>query len=516
MKSWVTDMEMSYLSRAERISLALRSLYAAFGYEKYKMSRFEPYDFYAENRSFVAGDNILTFTDTNGRLMAMKPDVTMSIVKNYRGGEVRAVYNESVYRDEGDLGEFREIMQIGVERIGTIDFAAEEEVLRLAKLSLAELGEGYILDIGSPSLVLGLMEATDAPESAKKALLAAVNGKNAGLCGALCEKYALPDSVGAAWKTLCEVYGGAGDVIPALASIALNDKMESAAAELSEIAGSLGGVNVDFSIVTDLRYYNGVVFKGYLRGSHAPVLSGGRYDNLVHSLGKSAGAIGFAVYLESLGVESGESGAIRVALPKGRLGERVYELFESSGFGCPEMREKSRRLIFENESAGVSFFWAKPSDVPIYVERGAADIGVAGSDILEEYRPDVYELLDLGLGKCRMCVAAPESFKDDTSRPLRVATKFPNIARRYYSDLSREIDIIHLTGSIELAPIVGLSDVIVDIVETGGTLRENGLKPFETITDISARLIANRASYKFRTSAVLKLKKAVEAALSEG
>lgn len=509
-------MDMSFLTRAERISLALRSLYASFGYKPYKMSRFEPYDFYAENRSFVSGDNILTFTDTNGRLMAMKPDVTMSIVKNYRGGEVRAVYNESVYRDEGDLGEFREITQIGIERIGTIDSGAEAEVLRLAKLSLAELGEDFILDVGSASLVLGLMEATDAPESAKSALLRAVNGKNAGLCDAVCEKYSISGNTASAWKTLCEVYGSARDVLPALKNAALNDKMASAVDELKAISENIGDVNVDFSIVTDLRYYNGVVFKGYLRGSHAPVLSGGRYDNLVRSLGKSAGAIGFAVYLDTIGSESAQSGAVRIALPKGRLGERVYELFERSGFGCHEMRERSRKLIFENESGGVSFFWAKPSDVPIYVERGAADIGVAGSDILEEYRPDVYELLDLGLGKCRMCVAAPDAFEDDTSRPLRVATKFPNLARRYYTDLSREIDIIHLTGSIELAPIVGLSDVIVDIVETGSTLRENGLRPFETITDISARLITNRASYKFRTSAVLKLKNAIEAALSEG
>ena len=190
---------------------------------------------------------------------------------------------------------------------------------------------------------------------------------------------------------------------------------------------------------------------------------------------------------------------INVALPKGRLGESVYALFEQAGYGCPSIKEKNRKLIFENQEAGVSYFWVKPSDVAIYVERGAADVGVAGKDILLEYAPDIYELLDLHMGICRMCVAGPKDFADDTSRPLRVATKFPNIARRHYSDKSREIDIIHLNGSIELAPILGLSDVIVDIVKTGTTLKENDLVVIEEIVPISARLIANKAGYRFKT-----------------
>ncbi len=189
---------------------------------------------------------------------------------------------------------------------------------------------------------------------------------------------------------------------------------------------------------------------------------------------------------------------LNIALPKGRLGEKVYELFEAAGFGCPAMREPNRRLVFENESSGLRFFWAKPSDVAIYVEHGAADIGVAGKDILLEYSPDVYELLDLDMGKCRICVAGPRDFRDDLSNTLRVATKFPNIAKRYYAAQSRPIDIIKMNGSIELAPIVGLSDVIVDIVETGKTLEENGLVPLRTIVPVSARLIANKARFKFR------------------
>ena len=196
---------------------------------------------------------------------------------------------------------------------------------------------------------------------------------------------------------------------------------------------------------------------------------------------------------------------INVALPKGRLGETAYETLAAAGYDCPAILEKNRKLTFENPEKGVRYFWVKPSDVSIYVERGAADVGIAGRDILLEYRPDVCELLDLKLGRCRMCVAGPEDFYDDPNKTLRVATKFPHIAGEYYESRSRDIDIIKLNGSIELAPILGLSDVIVDIVETGTTLRENDLKVLTEFMPISARFIANRASYQFKRPQIDKL-----------
>ena len=201
---------------------------------------------------------------------------------------------------------------------------------------------------------------------------------------------------------------------------------------------------------------------------------------------------------------------INVALPKGRLGEKVYAMFEKAGYECPAIKESSRKLIFENKEKGVRYFWVKPSDVSIYVERGAADIGVAGKDILLEYSPDVYELLDLNMGKCRMAVAGKDDFYDDGSRTLKVATKFVNIAKRHYASKCRDIDIIKLNGSIEIAPILGLSDVIVDIVETGATLRENNLSVKETIVPISARLIANKSSFKFKTEEIEKIVKCMK------
>ena len=196
---------------------------------------------------------------------------------------------------------------------------------------------------------------------------------------------------------------------------------------------------------------------------------------------------------------------LNVALPKGRLGEKVYAMFEAAGYECPSIKENNRKLIFENEEKQVRYFWVKPSDVSIYVERGAADIGVAGKDILLEYEPNVYELIDLDIGKCHMAVAGPKDFTDDGTRTLRVATKFTNIAANYYDSIGRDIDIIKLNGSIEIAPILGLSDVIVDIVETGTTLRENNLEVKTKILPISARFIANKAAYNFKREQIDKI-----------
>lgn len=193
---------------------------------------------------------------------------------------------------------------------------------------------------------------------------------------------------------------------------------------------------------------------------------------------------------------------INVALPKGRLGEKVYKMFEDAGYPSPELLSQSRKLVFENHEKGIRYFWVKPSDVAVYVERGAADIGCVGKDILMEQGSEVYELLDLGIGKCQMAVAAPESFRDDLNQTLKVATKFVNVARDYYAAQGRDIDIIHLNGSIEIAPLLGLSDVIVDLVETGNTLRANNLQVLEYFQDISARVIANRAAFKFKNDEI--------------
>ena len=197
---------------------------------------------------------------------------------------------------------------------------------------------------------------------------------------------------------------------------------------------------------------------------------------------------------------------INIALPKGRIGSKSYSLLEQAGYPCPEILEPNRKLTFVNEEKGVRYFWVKPSDVAIYVERGAADVGVCGADILREYEPDVYELLDLGIGRCRMCVCGEKDFFENPEKTLKVATKFPNITGKYYEEAGRDIDIIKLNGSIEIAPLLGLSDIIVDIVETGNTLRENGLEVLAEILPISARFICNKVSFQFKNKEISKMR----------
>ena len=184
---------------------------------------------------------------------------------------------------------------------------------------------------------------------------------------------------------------------------------------------------------------------------------------------------------------------LNIALPKGRLGDQVYGMLRDAGYDCPAYEEKNRLLVLESPEKGVRYLLVKPSDVAIYVEHHAADVGIVGKDILLESCPDVYELLDLNIGKCRMAVAAPKGYVEDTDRTLRIATKYVNIAKKFYSEKNRDIEIIKLNGSIELAPILGLSDVIVDIVETGGTLKANNLAGIVELKIISAGFMASRS-----------------------
>ncbi|MBR6503568.1 MAG: ATP phosphoribosyltransferase, partial [Firmicutes bacterium] len=474
------------------------------------------------NKDFLISDSVITFTDRSGKLLALKPDVTLSIVKNtpdIPGVVQRVYYNESIYRPAKGSNAFKEIMQTGLECLGPIDNDTVCEVVLLALKSLQAISDDYVLDISHMGFVSAIMDDYFVPGEAQKKIVDYISDKNVHDIRKLADEYYLAWELVEQLTVLVSSYGRMDEVIAKLEPICTNEKMSAALGELKSLAETLEAegfsdhVNLDFSIVNDMNYYSGIVFKGYLQGIPTGALSGGRYDNLMQKMGRSTGAIGFAVYLDVLerldepenaeaetpAEEQAETAMINVALPKGRLGESVYELFDKAGFECPSIKEEGRKLVFESEKNRIRYFWVKPSDVHVYVERGVADIGVVGKDILLENEPDVYELLDLDIGKCRMAVAAKTDFRDDTEKTLRVATTFPNIARDFYTKKGREIDIIKLNGSIEIAPLLDLSDVIVDLVETGNTLKANGLEPIETIVPISARLIANKAGFKFKT-----------------
>ena len=512
-----TDMEfdLSTLQPKERASFALRALYEAAGCRKYHMGRFEEYSLYQANRSFLSSEQVITFTDLDGRLLALKPDVTLSIAKTAQpapGETLRYYYHENVYRPSAESHTFKEIGQMGLEFLGGVGEAEVQQAVCLAAQSLGQLGTDWVLEVSHMGYLFGLLDALQVPEDARAGLLRKLGQKNAHELRAAALAAGLDED---AADTLCRVLtlcGGYADTLPRAEALCRNDAMRAAVAELQGLAGPLeqagGAIRLDLTLAGEMEYYNGLVFQGYLKALPRPLLKGGRYDLLMQQFTPGAGAIGFAVYLDELDrlsaplppvqKNSTDKVMLNVALPKGRLGDKVYNLLAGIGYGCPEDYNATRKLVVENPAAGIRYFLVKPSDVAIYVEHGAADVGIVGKDILTEATADVYELLDTGLGRCRMCVAAPAGYRDDPSRPVRVATKFVNIAKRYYASMGRDIDIIKLNGSIELAPILGLSDVIVDIVETGTTLRENGLQVVTEFMPISARFIANKASYQFK------------------
>ena len=524
--------DLSDLQPKERASFALRALYEAAGCRKYHMGRFEEYGLYQENRSFLSSEQVITFTDLDGRLLALKPDVTLSIAKTAQpapGETLKYYYHENVYRPSAESHTFKEIAQMGLEMLGAVGEAQVQQAVGLAAKSLEQLGAAWVLELSHMGYLFGLLDALAVPETARPALLDLLREKNAHELRAAAKAAGLDDAGADTLCALLTLCGGCEETLARAEAFCKNDRMRAAAAELRALTRSLsaggGSVRLDLSLAGEMEYYNGLVFQGYLQGLPRPLLKGGRYDLLMQKFTPGADAIGFAVYLDELDRLSAPLPPVRqqktdrvmlnVALPKGRLGDKVYGLLSRIGYGCAEDYNATRKLVVENPEAGIRYFLVKPSDVAIYVEHGAADVGIVGKDILTEASADVYELLDTGLGRCRMCVAAPNDYQDDPSRPVRVATKFVNIAKNYYASIGRDIDIIKLNGSIELAPILGLSDVIVDIVETGTTLRENGLKVVTEFLPISARFIANKASYQFKHREVDRMLEQLRETLQE-
>ena len=502
--------DQSILKFDEKVVFTMRELFIKKGYRQFKMSKFEEYDLYSKNKEFLLNDGVITFNDTNGKLLALKPDVTLSIIKNSKdsAGEVQKYfYNENVYRIAEGSKTYKEILQTGLECIGDVKEKEVLEVTLLALESLKTISDTFVLQISNVALVEAILEENQIGGELKQQVLVALSQKNVGKAKELLTLEQFSNI-----KVFFENYESASEVLKQVEKICKKANTISVLENFSKFILSLcekgysKNVKIDFSVTSLDGYYSGIIFKGFINGIATKILSGGEYDNLLKKMGRTSSAIGFAVYLDELERFSEDQplddGYINVALPKGRLGEKVYDMFEKAGFECPAIKENNRKLIFENKEKKIRYFWVKPSDVTIYVERGSADIGVAGKDILLEYTPDVYELLDLNIGKCRMAVASKKDFIDDESKTLRVATKFKNIAQAYYTKKCRDIDIIHLNGSIEIAPILGLSDVIVDIVETGKTLLENNLIPFETIVPISARLIANKSAFGFKAKRI--------------
>ena len=300
---------LSVLSKEELTSFTLRALYSEYGYEKYRMSKFEEYDLYVQNKDFLISENVITFTDTDGKLMALKPDVTLSIIKNSKdsfSGVMKVYYNENVYRVSKGTRTYKEIMQAGLECLGEVTDEVLTEVLYLAAKSLDVISENNVLEISSLDVVTGVVNAFELSEEGKKKLFICLGEKNVAGVKAVCAEEGLTEAQTAIVCQLVTVYGEPSKVLDKLDVFKINKSTTAAVESLKGILFELKklGVSeklcVDFSVVNDMKYYNGLAFKGFIEGIPTGILSGGQYDKLMRKMKKSSNAIGFAVYLDEL------------------------------------------------------------------------------------------------------------------------------------------------------------------------------------------------------------------------
>lgn len=509
----------------EQLALKLRKLYRDHHFKPYHLSSFEEYDLYNQAKNYLNDAEVITFTGGDGRIMALKPDITLSIVKNTPNQEVRKVYyDEDVYRHDRQNEEYLRIHQIGLEYIGEIHKTQEVEVLALAIKSLSFAGNG-VLDLSH----MGVLQAvcTHFPRELEEQVIQAIQQKSGHQLQQLAKKAGLSverRQALADFMTLSgefeAIYPKALEILQLFDGTAPLEELYSRVASLKEQQEIPKNVTLrlDFSIVNDTAYYSGLLFQGFIESTQQPFLFGGRYDTLLQRQGKKQSGIGFGITLKRNGNRFEETpdiqnNLLRIALPKGRMAEKTYQLLVQAGLASENIFEENRKLIVEDIEKNLQFFLVKPSDVAIYVEHGVADLGVIGKDVLDESQPSVYELLDLKMGACRLCIAAHDTFQIENKHHLRVATKYPRVTRQYFASKGQSVELIRLHGSIELAPLLGLSDVIVDIVETGTTLKENELKVIGEISESSARLIANASSLRFKDELIQEFLEKVKGTL---
>ena len=497
------------------------------GYKDIKTPTLEYYDVFGDEVGTTPRNNLFKFDDRNGDTVVLRPDFTPSIArcaaKYFMENDetLRFTYKGDTFSQTASLqGKLVETTQMGVELIGENEVWADAEVLNLSIKALLATGLNHFnVTIGNIEYFKGLCEELGFDEKTELALRDLITNKNFFGARKYLEDIKADETV---IEKICklDMLIGGKNVLNEAEKLTNNPRSKAAISHLRELSLMLEKkgygeyIYFDLSMLNKYMYYTGVVFKAYTYGVGDCILKGGRYDNLLGKFGKEAPAIGFVIMIDDLisALSSPKASEKReyltFALTKGRLAKKTLELLEQLGITCDEMKEDTRKLIFVNEELKLKFFLAKGPDVPTYVEYGAADIGVVGKDTIMEEDRRVYEVLDLGFGKCRMCVCGPKSAEELLKHhdQIRVCTKYPAIAKNYfYNEKNQTVELIKLNGSVELGPIVGLGDVIVDIVETGSTLRENGLDVLEEICPLSARMIVNQVSMQMQPARIKEL-----------
>ena len=538
----VRDIYGSEFVQKFELQQLLYRVLAGQGYQGIETPTFEFFDVFSREVGTVPSRELYKFFDKEGNTLALRPDMTPSIaraVSKYFHDEtpIRLCYMGNTFINYDKYqGRLKETTQLGAELMGEESVEADVELLSVLIEALKAAGlREFQVSVGQVEFFKALLKEAGIGSEAEESLRRLIADKNRFAAEELLADYELAGELREAFLEMTTL-SGTTEVIEQARALTANEEALRALARLEAIYEGLKEkgcekyITFDLSMLSKYNYYTGIVFRAYSYGYGEPVAKGGRYDTLLSHFGRQLPAVGFAIVIDQLqralrndGLRKEASGPdgkryLTFALTKGRLAKKTLELLEQVGITCEEMKDPdSRKLIFVNEELGLKFFLAKGPDVPTYVEYGAADIGVVGKDTLVEEGRKMYEVLDLGFGKCRMCVCGPESAREKLAHQeqIRVATKYPDIAKDYfYNQKHQTVEIIKLNGSIELAPLVGLSEVIVDIVETGSTLRENGLQVLEEIMPLSARMVVNQVSMKMEAERITGLIRKLREALS--
>lgn len=525
----VRDVYGEEYSKKLSLEGSIRQLFLEKGYKGIQTPTFEYMDIFSSEIGTTPTKDLYKFNDNDGNTLVLRPDFTPSIARcaaKYFMDDnepIRFSYSGNTFSNTNSLqGKLNEVTQMGVELMNEASVDADAEIIELLVNTLITAGlKDFKISIGNADFFKGLCEEVSLPKNIELTLRDYISVKN--IYGA--ENYLLSEDIDKEvvnkLLSVTDIFGSF-DVLIEADELATNDRSKNALLRLKALKDELKKRSIDQYIAFDLgllskyNYYTGIVFRAYTYGVGDAIAKGGRYDNLLAYFGKEAPAIGFVVIIDdllsALNAQNNtkvEDRYLTFALGKGRLANKTMSYLNQLGIFCEEMMDKdTRKLIFVNEEYKFKFFLAKGPDVPTYVEYGAADIGVVGKDTIVEEDRRVFEVLDLGFGKCRMCVCGPKEAKSllEHRERIRVATKYPLIAKDYfYNKKHQTVDIIKLNGSVELGPIVELSDVIVDIVETGSTLRENGLDVLEEIMPLSARMIVNPVSMQIESDRIKEL-----------
>ena len=537
----VRDIYGSEFIQKFELQQQLYQMLAKEGYQGIETPTLEFFDVFSREVGTVPSRELYKFFDREGSTLVLRPDITPSIARAaakyfHHETPIRLCYMGNTFINyDKYLGRLKESTQLGAELMGDGSVKADVEMLSLLIKSLKEARlSRFQVSIGQVMFFKSLLKEAGIDSETQKRLRRLISDKNRFGAEELLSEWELPNELRSLFLEMTTLSGGP-EVIERAKSLTGNEEAREALDRLKQIYEGLkelsleNYVSFDLGMLSKYNYYTGIIFQAYSYGYGEPIVKGGRYDTLLSHFGQELPAVGFAIVIDQLmrAVERSErvdkdpvpqkERYLTIALTKGRLAKKTLELLEQAGITCEEMKDpSSRKLIFVNHEQKLKFFLAKGPDVPTYVEYGAADIGVVGKDTLAEEGRKMYEVLDLGFGKCRMCVCGPAGAREKLNHQeqIRVATKYPDIAKDYfYNRKHQTVEIIKLNGSIELAPLVGLSEVIVDIVETGSTLRENGLEVLEEIMPLSARMVVNQVSMKLEHERITGLIRDLQAVL---